>query len=70
MGVIDVLFHRQCSQKKLLRKSNHTPRVHQLFSVSPVSTSFRPLLLTSFYRVRDSAPDGSSPRGYSRNFRV
>jgi hypothetical protein len=27
-------------------------------------------LLTSFYRVRDSAPDGSSPRGYSRNFWV
>jgi hypothetical protein len=28
------------------------------------------LLSTSFYRVRDRAPDGSSPRGYSRNFRV
>jgi hypothetical protein len=26
------------------------------------------LLSTYFYRVRDSAPDGSSPRGYSRNF--
>jgi hypothetical protein len=28
------------------------------------------LLSTSFYRVRDSAPDGSSPRGYSRIFWV
>jgi hypothetical protein len=27
-------------------------------------------LLTSFYQVHDSAPDGSSPRGYSQNFRV
>jgi hypothetical protein len=27
-------------------------------------------LLTFFYRVRDSAPDGSSPRGYSRNIWV
>jgi hypothetical protein len=28
------------------------------------------LLSTFFYRVRDSAPDGSSPQGYSQNFRV
>jgi hypothetical protein len=28
------------------------------------------LLLTSFYRVRDSAPDGSSPRGYSQKIWV
>jgi hypothetical protein len=37
-------------------------------NVAKVPGSF--LLSTSFYRVRDSAPDGSSPRGYSQNFLV
>jgi hypothetical protein len=45
------------------------PHVHQFVLYYQLRlASF--LLLTSFYRVRDSAPDGSSPRGYSRKFRV
>jgi hypothetical protein len=43
------------------------PRVHQLALYYQLRLlSF--FLLTSFYRVRDSAPDGSSPRGYSQIF--
>jgi hypothetical protein len=43
------------------------PFVHQLvlyYRLELISL----LLSSSFYRVRDSAPDGSSPRVYSRFF--
>jgi hypothetical protein len=43
------------------------PHVHQLVIYHQLRfLSF--LLSTSFYWVRDSAPDGSSPRGYCRFF--
>jgi hypothetical protein len=45
------------------------PHVHQLVLLLPASTRLF-FLSTSFYRVRDSAPDGSSPQDYSRNFWV
>jgi hypothetical protein len=72
MGVIDVYFVDSVAKKIADEKQPiiHTPRVHQLFSLSPFSTSFRPFLSTSFYRVRDSAPDGSSPQGYSQKIWV
>jgi hypothetical protein len=65
MGVIDV-FCWQFGQKFLaeeMRLIMSEPHVYQFALYYQLELAS--FLSNSFYRVRDSAPDGSSPRGYS-----
>jgi hypothetical protein len=70
MGVIDVFLLAiwpkfLAEEMRLIMSEPHVYQFALYYQLELAS-----FLSTSFYRVRDSAPDGSSPRGYSRNFRV
>jgi hypothetical protein len=68
MGVIDVLFYRQCSQSFLLTKSNRLYILLSFFPLSPISTSFCPFLSTSFYRVQTTLLMGVAPEAIAEIF--
>jgi hypothetical protein len=70
MGVIDLYFVNnvvECLFVDEIQPIAPKPLVYQLVLYHWLQFPIF-LLSTSFYRVRNSAPDGSSPRGYSRIF--
>jgi hypothetical protein len=66
MGVIDVYFVDNVAKVTCWRDATNYVYQFALYYQLRLAS----FLSTSFYRVRNNASDGSSPRGYSRNFRV
>jgi hypothetical protein len=70
MGVIDVYFVDNVVEVLLPTKCNRLRLNHLSTSWSFITGfNFSPFFCQFLsYRVRDTAPDGSSPQGYSRIF--